>query len=433
MVEITELILRLAKENLRWGYTRIRGALSNLGHTVSRSTIANILREHGIEPAPEGGERTSWRTFLTAHWETVAATDLFTVDVAKIRKGGLVSRKSGRQIRLDLYAAGNVKCPICLTPFTEDEGRAGETATLEHAPPKAVGGSVMCLTCTSCNAGASGSLDQAVAMRNSAIRDHEAGRGTKMELDIFGTKHTTYFSPDGIAKSRLYSKFASSPLARRFLDESSGREILLLAELTRGPIWESSKGIAMRINQPSPNHVAVSWLRSAYLMVFSLLGKGGYRYAESEAIRPIREQIMKPDKELVPFPLWDLSPLPKPKTLMASDNFIIMKRNRPFCWIAKIGNTGVLLPHAGAAKHYKEVIELPDEITLKHKDLIGWRPAKFGQHFSFEMPLYKESEHVDKDLFGIELTMPVGEYERQTVVVNQQGLICTFLPIGPTP
>ena len=61
-------------------------------------------------------------------------------------------------------------------------------------------------------------------------------------------------------------------------------------------------------------------------MVFSLLGKGGYRYAESEAIRPIREQIMKPDKELVPFPLWDLSPLPKSKTLMASDNFIIMKR-----------------------------------------------------------------------------------------------------------
>ena len=43
MLEITELVLRLAKENPRWGYTRIRGALSNLGHTVARSTIANIL------------------------------------------------------------------------------------------------------------------------------------------------------------------------------------------------------------------------------------------------------------------------------------------------------------------------------------------------------------------------------------------------------
>jgi putative transposase len=57
-----------------------------LGHTVARSTVANILREHGIEPAPERGERTPWRTFLTAHWESVAATDLFTVAVATYRR-----------------------------------------------------------------------------------------------------------------------------------------------------------------------------------------------------------------------------------------------------------------------------------------------------------------------------------------------------------
>ncbi len=68
------------------GITRIRGALLNLGHTVARSTIANILREHGIEPAPERSERTPWRTFLAAHWETVAATDFFTVEVATVRR-----------------------------------------------------------------------------------------------------------------------------------------------------------------------------------------------------------------------------------------------------------------------------------------------------------------------------------------------------------
>lgn len=59
----------------------IRGGLSNLGHTVARSTIANILREHGIEPAPERSDRTPWRTFLSAHWEAVAATDFFTVEL----------------------------------------------------------------------------------------------------------------------------------------------------------------------------------------------------------------------------------------------------------------------------------------------------------------------------------------------------------------
>jgi len=82
LVEIAELVVAMAKANPKWGYTRIRGALSNLGHTVARSTIANILREHGLEPAPERGERTPWRTFLSAHWETVAATDFFTVEVA---------------------------------------------------------------------------------------------------------------------------------------------------------------------------------------------------------------------------------------------------------------------------------------------------------------------------------------------------------------
>ncbi len=55
MLQITELVVRFANENPRWGYTRIRGALSNLGHTVARSTIANILREHGIEAC--AGER----------------------------------------------------------------------------------------------------------------------------------------------------------------------------------------------------------------------------------------------------------------------------------------------------------------------------------------------------------------------------------------
>lgn len=61
---IVELIIRMAVENPSWGYTRIQGALANLGHEVGRTTIANTLRDQGIEPAPERGRRTSWRTFL---------------------------------------------------------------------------------------------------------------------------------------------------------------------------------------------------------------------------------------------------------------------------------------------------------------------------------------------------------------------------------
>jgi hypothetical protein len=60
---IVDLIVRMALENRSWGYTRIQGALANLGHQVGRGTIANTLREQGIDPAPERGKHTSWSTF----------------------------------------------------------------------------------------------------------------------------------------------------------------------------------------------------------------------------------------------------------------------------------------------------------------------------------------------------------------------------------
>src|SRR3989442_14289300 len=50
--EISNLVLRMAEENRSWGYRRIHGALANLGHNVARTTIANILKRHGIEPEP---------------------------------------------------------------------------------------------------------------------------------------------------------------------------------------------------------------------------------------------------------------------------------------------------------------------------------------------------------------------------------------------
>ena len=71
----------MAVENPRWGYTRIRGALANLGHEIGRNTVKRILFAHGIAPAPERSQRTPWKTFLQAHWEGLAACDLFTVEV----------------------------------------------------------------------------------------------------------------------------------------------------------------------------------------------------------------------------------------------------------------------------------------------------------------------------------------------------------------
>jgi putative transposase len=72
--------VRMAGENRDWGYGRIEGALSNLGHKLGR-TIAKVLKRHGIEPAPERKRKTTCKEFLAQHWEVLVAEDFFTVEV----------------------------------------------------------------------------------------------------------------------------------------------------------------------------------------------------------------------------------------------------------------------------------------------------------------------------------------------------------------
>ena len=81
--KIVLLIVRLAKENGGWGYDRIQGALKNVGFHISDSTIGNVLKAHGIEPAPDRDKKTTWKDFLKAHWDVMGATDFTTVEVWK--------------------------------------------------------------------------------------------------------------------------------------------------------------------------------------------------------------------------------------------------------------------------------------------------------------------------------------------------------------
>ena len=86
--DIEELVVRLAQENKSWGYDRIAGALANLGHEVSDQT-GDILRRHGIPPAPERKKATTWTEFIRSHIYILAATDFFTAEVWT--QGGLVT------------------------------------------------------------------------------------------------------------------------------------------------------------------------------------------------------------------------------------------------------------------------------------------------------------------------------------------------------
>lgn len=113
---IRELCVRMATENPGWGFTRIQGTLANLGHRVGRSTVRRILRDHGLEPAPQ--RHLPWSTFLRAHWEAIAAADFFTVEAwtlvglvrfhaffvidlatRRVRIAGLTDRPCGEWVR----------------------------------------------------------------------------------------------------------------------------------------------------------------------------------------------------------------------------------------------------------------------------------------------------------------------------------------------
>ena len=113
--EIQRLVIRMAMENRDWGYRRIQGALANLGHAVARGTVANILKEHGLEPAPERERKLTWREFLTRHrdvnsgcgflheleaWTSRRLTRfllLFLIDLAsrRVESAGIASQANG--------------------------------------------------------------------------------------------------------------------------------------------------------------------------------------------------------------------------------------------------------------------------------------------------------------------------------------------------
>jgi transposase InsO family protein len=83
--ELEQLILRLATENPRWGYSRLQGELHKLGYRVARSTISAVLKRHRVPPAPSRGRGGSWRTFLRHYRQPVLACDFLALESLFLR------------------------------------------------------------------------------------------------------------------------------------------------------------------------------------------------------------------------------------------------------------------------------------------------------------------------------------------------------------
>jgi transposase InsO family protein len=82
--ELVELIVRLGRDNRRWGCIRIQGELRKLGIRVSATSIRKVLRQHGLGPVPRTGP--TWSEFLRVQASSVLATDFFTVDTISLKQ-----------------------------------------------------------------------------------------------------------------------------------------------------------------------------------------------------------------------------------------------------------------------------------------------------------------------------------------------------------
>ena len=177
-----------------------------------------------------------------------------------------MTRKTGRSRRLKLHERGNTACPLCFAPFTGAEASSGRTVTLEHVPPKALGGRALCLTCRSCNARVGREVDQ-LAARNVRSR-------FPVTVDILGKKDSFMLSPEGKALTPPFRGFTKDDFDR--LDRAGGR-------------------FTMSVPVSDPRLVAVSSIKSAYLALFSLFGStGGYDYVRGRALARVRRLLLDP-------------------------------------------------------------------------------------------------------------------------------------------
>lgn len=79
--ELEDLVVRMAEENRSWGYDRIVGALTNLGYRISDQTVGNILKRHGVPPAPDRKRTVTWCEFIRLHMDVLVATEFFRGEI----------------------------------------------------------------------------------------------------------------------------------------------------------------------------------------------------------------------------------------------------------------------------------------------------------------------------------------------------------------
>lgn len=303
-----------------------------------------------------------------------------------------MSNRNDRQRRLKLFDRGNTKCPICLTTFSRRQVAWGKDVSLEHAPPKTLDGRIVCLTCTNCNNRAS-RIDRLAKLAEKARDDHISGRGTRVEVDFFGAGIISgYVRP---ANEEMAVRFAKQPVPTSINQLRGGT--MQLPSLPIGEKLDVNKGLRFRIRRPNPHKVAVSWLRSAYLLVFSLLGSEGYRYIESAAVQPVRDQIMNPDEVRIRGCLnGSISGVDFPVDPVVMLNYT----KDPSFWAVKMGDRCVFLPCGGPRERFDKLTGGLTDLSIDGKHAAFWSSSQFRNECVLSFGLNVETDATDFDFVG---------------------------------
>lgn len=308
-----------------------------------------------------------------------------------------------RRLRQRLFQAGNTKCPICLSKFDRSDVVAGTRVTLEHAPPKSLGGAPICLTCRSCNNKAS-LIDQHVLLSAKARKDWADGRGAPVVVDLFGHKRSSRYIPD--------DPNAPYP-ARKHLFRNG---TIQLNHLPQRDHLDVNKGIALEIPQRDDFEI-ISMVKSAYLMVFSLMGTNGYRFAANIGLQPVREQIMNPNKKILGdgfiattrFDSNDLRAVDRPVV------FMCRTASYPF-WIVPMWHDKAVILPCGGTEPIDKLTICPKNASIPLASLAGWVSRRFNSSSAVGGIVDDHSGDSQKSLAGT-LGGPVAIYNERWLFV----------------
>ncbi len=306
-----------------------------------------------------------------------------------------MARKTGRSTRLQLYDNGNVECPICLTPFTREEANAGRIVTLEHVPPKFISGRARCLTCKKCNAGTGRDIDQIAAITR---------QPTKVTVDILGKRDSFYLSDEGKELTPAFGGF-------------SKRDFRSLRNSKTG-------NFTMSLRIPNREAVATSWLKAAYLAMFSLLGSSeGYHYVHSELLAAVRKQILDPLNQGVAgkYVIDSTENMP--------DRDILLMSEPVPCWMIKIENRTVVLPcnwEEASNEPLAELRRYSDGRPVSCRGEASWMFQTFGTFRSIRVHL--EGADRMESLVGLTIrgNLPSGKLVEGTCI-RHMGESATLL------